>query len=925
VFPGRNNAARARTKPPLVLKKKGADKKKELDEIAAQTLRRVIDNVDNQLELDKLDSFQKKQFNEQIYDTLIALLEEEERYLSQGDKQKVIQYVSDEIFGYGPITALLQDPGVTEIMVNGYANVYAEREGKISKTEITFRDNNHVLHVINKIITPLGRRIDESSPTVDARLPDGSRVNAIIPPLALNGPSLTIRKFAADPFTADDLITFGTMSAEMARFLAACVRSRVNIVVSGGTGSGKTTTLNVLSSFIPDNERIVTIEDTAELQLQQDHLVTLESRPANIEGKGQFTIRELVINSLRMRPDRIIVGEVRGGEAFDMLQAMNTGHDGSISTLHANNPQDALARLETMILMAGIELPLRAIREQISSAIELVVQQSRFSDGSRKITKISEVVGLKKEKLVVKDIFVFQQSSIDEEGRVSGEHRFTGVVPRCLEKLKARGESIAADGTMNWGRQEEAASAAERDSVEQLQEEETKEAGLDLEFMEPGDVAEQDEQKDSSEGYLGDHAVGESFGGDFASLQNEAPQDSQDLPDDDDSKVDDEEKRLVQENEANKGGEAEEKRPASLLDARGLVIKAVTAPLQETVTAVETPSRKIGFLADISNNTFYGLKSALSGKGEVQQPATDLTKVAAVMDTADAVGVTYVTGAAEATAVTDTAGAVDMEDVTDERFIPHQEESGQVSTAVEIADDEPVIEEEREHQPVDMVEEEWEKEPVTGEESKNIPHAGEEGESELLTGEENKAKTIVAESTGEPVAVKEEKTGAIVRERENEPDAEGEEKTVSTVSEAEEKNAWPAAPTGVASRKGEERRGLAASIPPSRRGIALLVNEIGGLYDYLYPGDRVDVLVIYHNQAAHEQQAARTVAQSAVVLAIRERSSKSGAEKGAALFSVILAVTPAQAEVLAYASFRGSFYLTLCPDLPSTTQVAAEE
>ena len=312
-LPGMDNAAKARSEPQPPPQERAVgkkDKKKELDKIAAQTLRRVIDNADNKLELEKLDSFQKKQFKEQIYDTLVSLLEEEGRNLSQGDKQKIIRYVSDEIFGYGPITSLLQDPGVTEIMVNGCDNVYVEREGKLSKTEIAFRDNNHVLHAINKIITPLGRRIDESSPTVDARLPDGSRVNAIIPPLALRGPSLTIRKFSIDPFAAADLIELGTMSEEMALFLAACVRARVNIVVSGGTGSGKTTTLNVLSSFIPDEERIVTIEDTAELQLQQDHLVTLESRPANIEGKGQFTIRELVINSLRMRPDRIIVFDV---------------------------------------------------------------------------------------------------------------------------------------------------------------------------------------------------------------------------------------------------------------------------------------------------------------------------------------------------------------------------------------------------------------------------------------------------------------------------------------------------------------------------------------------------------------------------------------------------------------------------------------
>ena len=447
-LPGMDNAAKARSEPQPPPQERAVgkkDKKKELDKIAAQTLRRVIDNADNKLELEKLDSFQKKQFKEQIYDTLVSLLEEEGRNLSQGDKQKIIRYVSDEIFGYGPITSLLQDPGVTEIMVNGCDNVYVEREGKLSKTEIAFRDNNHVLHAINKIITPLGRRIDESSPTVDARLPDGSRVNAIIPPLALRGPSLTIRKFSIDPFAAADLIELGTMSEEMALFLAACVRARVNIVVSGGTGSGKTTTLNVLSSFIPDEERIVTIEDTAELQLQQDHLVTLESRPANIEGKGQFTIRELVINSLRMRPDRIIVGEVRGGEAFDMLQAMNTGHDGSISTLHANSPRDALARLETMVLMAGLDLPLRAVRKQIASAINFIIHQSRFPDGSRKIVKVTEVAGMEGEIITLQDLFVFNQAGYSGKGKNTGRHVPTGIIPRCLERLQVYGENLPAN------------------------------------------------------------------------------------------------------------------------------------------------------------------------------------------------------------------------------------------------------------------------------------------------------------------------------------------------------------------------------------------------------------------------------------------------------------------------------------------------
>jgi len=449
----------------------GLNKKKELDDLAAETLRRVIDSIDDTIDLEKLDAFQKRQFTEQIYDTLVSLLEERNRHLSQGDKQKVIQYVLDEILGYGPINSLLNDPSVTEIMVNGYDNVYVEKNGIIIKTDITFRDNDHVLHAINKIITPLGRRIDESSPTVDARLPDGSRVNAIIPPLALKGPSLTIRKFSADPFTVEDLIQFGTMTREMAMFLKACVRARINMIVTGGTGSGKTTTLNVLSSFIPENERIVTIEDTAELQLCQDHVVTLESRPANIEGRGEFTIRELVINSLRMRPDRIVIGEVRGGEALDMLQAMNTGHDGSISTLHANNPRDALSRLETMVLMAGMELPLKAIREQISSAIELIIHQTRFSDGSRKITRISEVVGIENDSIVLQDIFAFRQEGVNEQGHVQGYHIITGIVPRCLEKLKAHGElTNVAEMIPEWEAKTPAAAAQ---AAEEAEKEET--------------------------------------------------------------------------------------------------------------------------------------------------------------------------------------------------------------------------------------------------------------------------------------------------------------------------------------------------------------------------------------------------------------------------------------------------------------------
>ncbi len=435
--PKNNNPA-----PPAPSRDVAASKKKEREEVATETLRQVIDTVDESLVLEKLDAFQKKQFYEQINNALEAVLEDYGRHLSHADKQKVIKYVSDEIFGYGPINPLIHDPTVTEVMVNGYENVYVERDGKVIRTEITFRDNAHVLHTIDKIITPLGRRIDESSPMVDARLPDGSRVNAIIPPLSVKGPTLTIRKFAADPYMTDDLISFGTITREIAMFLKACVRAKINILVSGGTGSGKTTTLNVLSSFIPDKERIVTIEDAAELQLHQEHVVTLESRPPNIEGKGKISIRDLVINSLRMRPDRIVVGEVRGGEALDMLQAMNTGHDGSISTLHANNPRDALSRLETMVLMAGMDLPLRAIREQVSSAVDLIVHQSRFTDGSRKISRITEVVGMEGDKITLQDIFVYEQTGMNERGYVTGRHVPTGIMPQCLEKLKAQGENV---------------------------------------------------------------------------------------------------------------------------------------------------------------------------------------------------------------------------------------------------------------------------------------------------------------------------------------------------------------------------------------------------------------------------------------------------------------------------------------------------
>jgi len=369
----------------------------------------------------------------------IDIIKEDETLRGSIDRKKVVDELVNDLTGYGPINPLLLDPEVSEVMVNGPEQVYVERAGKLELTGVTFRDNEHVMGVIERIVAPIGRRIDESSPMVDARLPDGSRVNVIIPPLALNGPTITIRKFSQDPFTMEDLIGFGTMSEEMASFLDACVKARLNIFVSGGTGSGKTTTLNVLSACIPSDERIVTIEDAAELKLWQEHVVSLESRPPNIEGRGAITIRDLVRNSLRMRPERIVIGEVRGGEALDMLQAMNTGHDGSLATGHSNSPRDMLSRLETMVLMAGIELPVKAIREQIAGALDVIIQQSRLKDGTRKITHITEVQGMEGDTIVLQDIFVFEQRGVDAGGRIVGKLVPTGVRPKFYERLETSG------------------------------------------------------------------------------------------------------------------------------------------------------------------------------------------------------------------------------------------------------------------------------------------------------------------------------------------------------------------------------------------------------------------------------------------------------------------------------------------------------
>ena len=375
-----------------------------------------------------------------VRQTLQTAVVREETPLSSADRARIAQEVADDILGYGPLEPLLRDPEITEVMVNGAELIYVEKAGRLHEVEARFTDEAHLRRTIDKIVARVGRRVDEASPMVDARLADGSRVNAIIPPIALDGSMLTIRKFAADPFTADDLIAFGTLTPLVRDFLSACVRGRANILVSGGTGSGKTTTLNVLSAFLPEDERIVTIEDAAELQLHQRHVVRMESRPPNIEGKGQITIRDLVRNALRMRPDRIVVGEVRDGAALDMLQAMNTGHDGSLSTVHANSPRDALARLETMVLMAGVELPVRAIREQVASAVDLIVQQARLKDGSRRVVAVSEVVGMEGDIITMQDVFKYDFSQgLDADGRYRGALLPTGLRPRLLDALADRG------------------------------------------------------------------------------------------------------------------------------------------------------------------------------------------------------------------------------------------------------------------------------------------------------------------------------------------------------------------------------------------------------------------------------------------------------------------------------------------------------
>lgn len=399
---------------------------------------RVQNKLLSELDHQSMDVSRKNEVRSHIEELFNAILADESMVLSRAERHNLFEAIVAEILGFGPLEPLLADDSITEIMVNGPKNVYIEQKGNITRTNVTFENDEHVMRILDRIVSPLGRRVDESSPLVDARLPDGSRVNAVIRPISLVGPTITIRKFAKKPLTVDDLIRFGSMTKEIADFLRACIIARLNTIVSGGTGSGKTTLLNVLSSFIPNDERIVTIENAAELQLRQEHVVTLESRPPNIEGKGQITIQDLVVNSLRMRPDRIVVGECRSGEALDMLQAMNTGHDGSLTTLHSNSPRDTISRLEVMCLMAGMDLPVRAIREQIASAVDLITHQSRMRDGTRKIEKITEVQGMEGEIITMSDLFEFEQTGI-EGGKIIGRIRPTGLRPKFIERIEASG------------------------------------------------------------------------------------------------------------------------------------------------------------------------------------------------------------------------------------------------------------------------------------------------------------------------------------------------------------------------------------------------------------------------------------------------------------------------------------------------------
>ena len=429
--------------------KSDSDKESPLELIKNDMQSKLVERLDEDFLKIKSDDEKKAKLKPMLEEFYIQIAADKGLTLTSTEKSNLIISVINDVIGLGPLQPLLEDESISEIMVNGPLRTYIERKGKLILSDVKFKDNNHVMRIIEKIVSPLGRRCDESSPIVDARIKggpaDGSRVNAIIPPLALDGPTITIRKFKKDALTIDSLVNFGSMTREMANFLEACVLARLNIVVSGGTGSGKTTLLNVLSSFIPEDERIVTIEDAAELQLNQPHVVRLETRPANIEGKGAITIRELVKNSLRMRPERVVIGECRGGEALDMLQAMNTGHDGSLTTGHANTPRDMIARLETMVMMAGMDLPVRAIREQISGAVNIIVQQTRLKDGSRKVVAVTEVQGMEGDTVVLQDIFIFEQQGLDEKGKIIGRVKPTGIRPKFMSKFEEEGIKLPAD------------------------------------------------------------------------------------------------------------------------------------------------------------------------------------------------------------------------------------------------------------------------------------------------------------------------------------------------------------------------------------------------------------------------------------------------------------------------------------------------
>ena len=399
---------------------------------------RLVDKLD----LTRLSELEGDSLRREIRVVVEHLCDTENPMLNRSERERLVEEVLDEAFGFGPLELLLKEEGVADIMINGPKHVFLEKGGRIIRSDVTFRDNDHLLQILDRIVSRVGRRIDETSPMVDARLPDGSRVNAIIPPLALDGPALTIRRFGSNPLTLEDLLKFGAFTPEMVMFLEGAMKARLNIIISGGTGSGKTTLLNTLSSFISNENRIITIEDAAELQLQQEHVLRLETRPANTEGKGAVTATDLIKNALRMRPDRIIIGECRGGEALDMLQAMNTGHDGSLTTVHANNPRDAISRIETLVSMSGFDLPLVALRKQIASAVHLVVQASRLQGGPRKVTYITEIVGMEGETLIMQDIFKFVQEGIDNNGKAVGHFMATGVRPKCIEHLESSGVKV---------------------------------------------------------------------------------------------------------------------------------------------------------------------------------------------------------------------------------------------------------------------------------------------------------------------------------------------------------------------------------------------------------------------------------------------------------------------------------------------------